>query len=95
MLEDDPDFGARMYWNGREWTRRLSELSPQAVAAGQSPWLLRKAGTQALAAAGVGWQGGSSWKTARFWAHVHEWPPLTEMSTGGLLLLFTRFTYKQ
>ena len=38
MLEDDPDFGARMYWNGQEWTRRLSQLSPQAVAAGRGRW---------------------------------------------------------
>lgn len=30
-----------------------------------------------------------------FLAHVHEWSPFTEMSTGGKPLLFTWFTYKQ
>lgn len=74
MLEDcTSDFGARKYWNRQEWTRRLSQLSPQAAAGrGQggdrAPGCSEREILEALAV----WRvfgddrGGSCWRTARF-----------------------------
>lgn len=63
-LEDDPDFGARKYWNRQEWTRRLSQLSPQAVAVdrGRGQWdraLAARKGKYAGLGGGLGMTG---WK---------------------------------